>query len=103
MADLAAVTSASLCVVTACNDSLMAPLISGARKPGAGIVPSLSWSVRPGEWEDLLHLEQLDYNLLFRWFVRLNMDEAVWDATTFTKNRDRLLDGDMTTRPPPKR
>jgi transposase len=42
-----------------------------------------------------LLMEQLDYNLLFRWFVGLNMDEAVWDATTFTKNRDRLLEGDI--------
>jgi transposase len=42
-----------------------------------------------------LLMEQLDYNLLFRWFVGLNMDEPVWDATTFTKNRDRLLDGDI--------
>ena len=40
-----------------------------------------------------LLMEQLDYNLLFRWFVGLNTDEAVWDATTFTKNRDRLLAG----------
>jgi transposase len=40
-------------------------------------------------------MEQLDYNLLFRWFVGLNMDEAVWDATVFTKNRDRLLEGDI--------
>ena len=40
-------------------------------------------------------MEQLDYNLLFRWFVGLGMDDAVWDATTFTKNRDRLLDGDV--------
>jgi transposase len=40
-------------------------------------------------------MEQLDYNLLFRWFVGLNMDDAVWDATTFTKNRQRLLDGEV--------
>lgn len=40
-------------------------------------------------------IEQLDYNLLFRWFVGLGMDEAVWSPTTFTKNRDRLLDGDI--------
>jgi transposase len=40
-------------------------------------------------------MEQLDYNLLFRWFVGLGMDEAVWSPTTFTKNRDRLLDGDI--------
>ena len=40
-------------------------------------------------------MEQLDYNLLFRWFVGLSMDDAVWDASTFCKNRDRLLDGDI--------
>ena len=40
---------------------------------------------------ELLLMEQLDYNLLFRWFVGLTMDDPVWDATTFTKNRDRLL------------
>lgn len=42
-----------------------------------------------------LLMEQLDYNLLFRWFVGLSMDDPVWDATSFTKNRDRLLDGDV--------
>ena len=40
-------------------------------------------------------MEQLDYNLLFRWFVGLGMDDAVWVPTTFTKNRDRLLEGDI--------
>lgn len=38
-----------------------------------------------------LLMEQLDYNLLFRWFVGMDMDEPVWDPTVFTKNRDRLL------------
>ena len=42
-------------------------------------------------------MEQLDYNLLFRWFVGLNMDDAVWDSTVFTKNRQRLLDGEVAT------
>jgi len=40
-------------------------------------------------------MEQLNYNLLFRWFVGLNMDDRVWDATTFSKNRDRLLRGEI--------
>lgn len=40
-------------------------------------------------------MEQLDYNLLFRWFVGLSMDASVWDASTFSKNRDRLLAGDI--------
>jgi transposase len=42
-------------------------------------------------------MEQLDYNLLFRWFVGLNMDDAIWDPTVFTKNRQRLLDGEVAT------
>jgi len=37
-------------------------------------------------------MEQLDYNLLFRWFVGLNMDDRVWSPTTFSKNRERLID-----------
>jgi transposase len=42
-----------------------------------------------------LLMQQLDYNLLFRWFVGLSADDPVWDATVFCKNRDRLLDGDI--------
>jgi transposase len=44
---------------------------------------------------ELLLMEQLEYNLLFRWFVGLTMDDPVWDATTFTKNRDRLLNQEI--------
>jgi transposase len=40
-------------------------------------------------------MEQLHYNLLFRWFVGLDLEEAVWDASSFSKNRDRLLEGDI--------
>src|SRR5213594_901747 len=42
-----------------------------------------------------LLMEQLDYNLLFRWFVGLEMDDPVWNATVFTKNRERLLAGEI--------
>jgi transposase len=42
-----------------------------------------------------LLMEQLEYNLLFRWLVGLNMDEPVWVPTVFSKNRDRLLNGDI--------
>jgi transposase len=38
-------------------------------------------------------MEQMNYNLLFRWFVGLEMDDAVWDVTVFTKNRERLIAG----------
>lgn len=40
-------------------------------------------------------MEQLDYNMLFRWFVGLSMDDVVWDHSTFTKNRDRFLESDL--------
>lgn len=42
-----------------------------------------------------LLMEEIDYSVLFRWFVGFNMDDEVWDVTVFTKNRDRLLDGDV--------
>ena len=40
-------------------------------------------------------MEQLDYNLLFRWFVGLNIDDPVWDTTVFSKNRERLIEGEV--------
>src|SRR5271169_707327 len=51
----------------------------------------LLYSVR----SERLLMEQLDYNLLFRWFVGLSMDDAVWDASTFSKNRERMLEGNI--------
>src|SRR3982751_4284834 len=42
-----------------------------------------------------LLMEEIDYSMLFRWFVGMNLDEPVWDVTVFTKNRDRLLQGDV--------
>src|ERR1700741_4106145 len=42
-----------------------------------------------------LLVEEIDYNILFRWFVGLNLDDPVWDATVFTKNRDRLLEAEV--------
>jgi transposase len=42
-----------------------------------------------------LLMEELEYSILYRWFVGLSLDDPVWDATTFSKNRDRLLDGDI--------
>jgi transposase len=40
-------------------------------------------------------MEQLEYNLLYRWFVGLGVDEPVWVPTVFTKNRDRLLEAEV--------
>jgi transposase len=51
----------------------------------------LLYSVR----SERMLVEQMEYNLLFRWFVGLGMSERVWDATSFTKNRERLLSGEV--------
>lgn len=51
----------------------------------------LLYSIR----SERLLMEELDYSVLYRWFVGLSLDDPTWDATTFTKNRDRLLDGDI--------
>src|SRR5881227_363371 len=42
-----------------------------------------------------LLMEEIDYSVLFRWFVGMNLDEPVWDVTVFTNNRNRLLEGDV--------
>jgi len=55
------------------------------------LVLQLLYSVR----SERLLMEQLDHDLLFRWFVGLNADDPVWDVTVFTKNRDRLLKDDV--------
>lgn len=55
------------------------------------LVLQMLYSVR----SERLLIEQLDYNLLFRWFVGLSMDAPVWNHSTFSKNRDRLLAGDV--------
>ncbi len=56
-----------------------------------GLLLQVLFSIR----SERLLMEQLNYNLLFRWFVGLNLDEPVWDATMFSKNRERLLRGDI--------
>ncbi len=58
------------------------------------LVLQLLYSVR----SERLLMEQLDYSLLFRWFVGLNADDPVWDVTVFTKNRERLIKEDVATR-----
>ena len=46
-----------------------------------------------------LLMEEIDYSMLFRWFVGLNLDDQVWDVTVFTKNRNRLLEADVAKSP----
>jgi transposase len=55
------------------------------------LVLQVLYSIR----SERLLIEQLNYNLLFRWFVGLSMDDEVWDHSTFSKNRDRLLEADI--------
>jgi transposase len=53
------------------------------------LLPQMLYSIR----SERMLMEQLEYNLLFRWFVGLSANEPVWHPTVFTKNRDRLLEG----------
>lgn len=63
--------------------------------PPEQLVSALLLHVLYGVRSERQLMEQLDYNLLYRWFVGLSPDDAVWDATTFTKNRERLQHGDI--------
>src|SRR5689334_24556936 len=63
--------------------------------PPEKLLRALLLQVRYTVRSERMLMEQLEYDLLFRWFVGLNMDEAVWVPTVFTKNRDRLLEGDI--------
>ena len=78
-----------------------AALYSGIRRPS--IAPQMLlramllqafYSVR----SERQLMERMEFDLLFRWFVGLGADEAVWDASSFSKNRDRLLEGDVAAR-----
>jgi hypothetical protein len=62
------------------------------------LLPALILQYLYGIRSERLLMEQLDYNLLFRWFVGLNADDPVWVPTVFTKNRDRLLEGNIAQR-----
>jgi len=91
-----------LCAVRAMTDEIlreMSPLFDNmyARCGRPSVPPEkllraqllqMLYSVR----SERLLMEEIDNSMLYRWFVGLNLDEAVWDATSFTKNRDRLLD-----------
>ena len=63
--------------------------------PPEQLLSALLLQVFYGVRSERLLMEQMDYNLLFRWFVGLPADGKVWDATTFTKNRERLQEGDI--------
>ena len=79
-------------------NSLFEELYSDTGRPGippGRLLRALLLQVLYTVRSERMLMEQLDYNLLFRWFVGLNMDDPIWDVTVFTKNRDRLLEGDV--------
>lgn len=63
--------------------------------PPERLLKSLLLQVLHGIRSERLLLEQIDYNLLYRWFVGMAPDDRVWDETVFSKNRERLLDGEI--------
>jgi transposase len=65
--------------------------VDRAGEASAGLLLQILYTIR----SERLLMGQLDYNLLFRWFVGLEMDDPVWEAMTFSKNRERLLDADV--------
>ena len=63
--------------------------------PPEKLLRALSLQILYSIRSERLLMEELDYNILYRWFIGLGLDDPIWDATTFTKNRDRLLSGDI--------
>ena len=72
-----------------------AVLASGRPIPPERLLRALLLQAFYSVRSERLLIEQLDYNLLFRWFVGLGIDDPVWHPTAFTTNRDRLLEGDV--------
>ena len=70
------------------------PALSSAGAAPAGLAAAGVYGIR----SERLLLEQLHYNLLYRWFVGLSPDDPIWHPTTFTKNRERLLNEQVFTK-----
>jgi len=66
--------------------------------PPEHLIRGLLLQVLYGVRSEAQLMEQIEYNLLFRWFVGLEMDDPVWDATVFTKNRERWMKGEVSQR-----
>ena len=89
-----AIVDAALQALSAEFEKLYAPIGRPSIAPEKllrGLLLQAFYSVR----SERQLMEQLDYNLLFRWFVGLSMDAEIWDVTVFTKNRDRLIEGEI--------
>jgi transposase len=75
--------------------SLMYSSIGRPSRPPEKLLRALLLQILYSIRSERMLMEQLNYNLLFRWFVGLNMDEPVWDVTVFTKNRERLVKAEV--------
>jgi len=87
-------TDATLGRLSSCFARLYSPVGRPSIPPEQllrALLLQMLYSVR----SERLLMEELDYSVLYRWFVGLSLDDPIWDPTTFTKNRDRLLDGDI--------
>src|SRR5215471_1475503 len=89
-----AMADAALAALSSEFDRLYSPL-GRPSIPPERLLRALLIQCFYGIRSERLLIEQLQYNLLFRWFVGLGMEDPVWAPTTFTKNRDRLLAGDI--------
>ena len=89
-----AMTDTALQELSAEFDALYAP---GGRPSIAPerLLRALLLQILYSRRSERLLMEEMNYNLLFRWFVGLEMDDAVWDVTVFTKNRERLIAGEV--------
>ena len=89
-----AMSDKALCQMSARFDEMYAktgrPSIAPEKLLRAQLIQML-YTVR----SERLLMEEIDYSVLFRWFIGMNLDEPVWDVTVFTKNRNRLLEGDV--------
>src|SRR5262249_9648919 len=76
--------------VAAAHSAVWAASITPAKVLRARLLQAF-YSIR----SERLLMERLEYDLLFRWFVGIGVDDAAWDHSVFSKNRDRLLEGDI--------
>src|SRR3954453_13721601 len=88
------IVNATLTTMSAEFDALYSPFGRESIPPERLLRALLLQAFYPIRSERQL-VERIEFDLLFRWFVGLGVDDPVWDATTFTKNGDRLLEGDV--------
>ena len=78
-------------IVSEALSTLYSPIGRPSIPPERAMLLPAFYSIR----SERLLMERLEYDLLFRWFVGIGIDDAVWDHSVFSKNRDRLLEGDI--------